>query len=74
MPLPPGVTVRTSEFHGSLSAVLPVDPARTDGRTGMKINGRLECDGEVGGQPVRLIMTMSRQREQTVTLMPAVSR
>jgi len=71
VPLPAGVTVRLGQFRAALSAVLPVDPARTDGQMSMKMAGRIECDGAVKGHVMRLIMTMTQRIEHTLTLQEA---
>jgi hypothetical protein len=68
MPLPPGVSVKSSEFRAQMSALLPVDPARTDGQVGMTMSGRIECDGETSVRSVRVVVLVSQRTDRTLTI------
>ena len=71
VPLPPVVSVKSSEFRATLSAVLPVDPAGTDRQMDMTMSGRVECEGGANGRTIRLVLITNQHLNQTMTAEPA---
>jgi hypothetical protein len=68
VPLPAGVSVRSSEFKALMSGLFPVDAARTDGQFSLSMTGRVECEGQANGHTMQLVLTTTQREEHTITI------
>lgn len=67
IPLPPGVTVKSSVFSAHFSGVFPVDATRRATQTVMTLDGAVECIGKVDGKDLALVLTQKNTRTITFT-------
>ncbi len=66
-PMPPGVTIDTAAFGGSISGSIPATATKGTGKNTETMNGKITAHGDMGGASLKLTTTVDEKKTVAVT-------